>query len=115
MRQRNLKVIWIITAGAAIALLVVTVRITQIAASDEIMVGKVVTLVGPNNLVFLRDSPSRVADVVTTVQRGSSARVVSFEVTAGQETWFLVETADGPGWVPGLIVERAANPALAGP
>ena len=107
MRRANLKPLWILTIFTAAVLLVATVQLARTAGSDEILVGKVVTLAGPNNLVFLRGSPSRVADVVTTVSRGSAARVAAFEVTSGQETWFLVETADGPGWVPAIVVERA--------
>jgi SH3-like domain-containing protein len=96
--SRTLTILWRVTAGVAVLLLIFTVILIQ-----KVQSGPSVNFTGTVNsqgtTVYLRNQPSGEASIIAILDHGTVVEV-DRSTTREDVTWYHVKTDSGRGWIP---------------
>lgn len=93
-----MKVLWYITAGVAVILLLITLSLTmkvQGVSSDN-FTG---TIKDQSAAVYLRDRPEETGRTIAILDPGTEV-YIDRSTTTGDTTWYHIKTDSGSGWIP---------------
>jgi SH3-like domain-containing protein len=99
MNKNTLRMLWAITAIAALGLAAATINLMRLSRQGEFARGSVVQVTSEDNLVLLRDEPEEAANFSAILENGASVTILDID-TSREEPWYRVEAEAGAGWVP---------------
>lgn len=96
--SRTLTILWRVTAGVAVLLLIITVILAMKVQSGP-SVNFTGTVSNHGTTVYLRNQPSEDASIVAILDPGTEVEV-DRSSTREDITWYHVKTESGRGWIP---------------
>ena len=93
-----LKVLWYITGGVAVLLLIITLILVAQArgVSSDNFTG---TINDQDSAVYLRSQPEKTGSIIAILDPGTEV-YVDRSTTREDTTWYHIKTESGSGWIP---------------